>query len=593
VTIVIERMPVGPSSDIEATARKLSVLVVEDSGGAEHWIDKTLRPACNRGAMVLRTARNLAEATTALKDLAADCVLIDFDLANAGGAFCIEAIRAADADVAVVVMSRFDEDNYAGYAFKFGAQDYVVKGELDGDQLLRRLRFAVRRHRHVRENANNEGSDLTTIRDPLTGLPNLQLFEDHARVAIAQARRLGSHLGLISIEVEGIYTASDLHGEAAGHNLLRHVTQVICETVRGSDIVARTGGNEFALLLSMSDTSPDPTLIAQRLVDRLGSVRQVGDNSVQLICSAGIAVFPEHGSTVETLLYSGAAASYEARRRGGGVWRFVPEFVQTRTSRLIQSEIAEALEGDQFTLYFQPWCDAEQRAWAGVEVLLRWKDERRLRSAAEFIAEAERSGQIRDLGAIVMQRACEQWHRWRAAGLDVGTLALNISDAELRDARHLANLVGNVAASGLPPSRLQLELRAAAFTPGDEELARSVAVLRENGFRVVADGVTAETSALDALTAIPIDGIKFDRGVTRALVTEGVSGRLHRFVGAVLSAASHLDVDVAATGVESEYDCAALMSTGCRWLQGRWLGEATSSAGMPKVWRRRVVLPKL
>jgi diguanylate cyclase (GGDEF)-like protein len=581
-----------PPSGTETAWRRLSVLVVEDGGGDQHWIDEALQPACASGTVVVRTARGPDEAAAALKALPADCVMIDFDLAHAAGARCIEAIGAVGNDAAIVVTSRYEEGYYADYAFKFGAQDYIVKGEVDGEQLLHRLHYAAWRQRRAREGAASERLGAIATRDPLTGLPGRESFEDHARVAVAQARRLGTHLGVVRLGVDGIYAASDARDEATGRAILRDVTEIIREAVRDSDIVARIGGNEFALLLSTPDVSHDPILIAQRLVDRLGSVRRSGDHSVRFMCSAGVALYPEHGAAVETLMCNSEVAADEARRHGGGVWRYVPEFSQARTSRLIQTKIAEALEDDRFMLYFQPWFDVQQRAWAGVEVLLRCRDDQRLRSAAEFIAEAEQSGQVRDLGAIVLQRACEQWHRWRAAGLDVGTLALNVSDAELKDARHLANLLGNVAASGLPPSRLQLELRAAALTPGDDELARSISVLRENGFRVAADGVPAEAAALDTLTAMPLDAIKLERGVTRTLASEGNSGRAHRFVVAMHGAASQLDVEVVVTGVESESDCAIVMAAGGRRLQGRWLGEAASSAGIPKLWRRRLVLPQ-
>jgi diguanylate cyclase (GGDEF)-like protein len=582
-----------PPSDAETTGRRLSVLIVEEGGGEGHWIDEALQPACARGALTVRTARSPDETAAALKASAVDCVMIDFDLAHAAGARCIEVIGAMGSDAAVLVTSRYDEDCYADYAFKFGAQDYIVKGEVDSEQLLRRLHYAAWRQRRAREGGAPDRISATATRDPLTGLPGRELFEDRARVAIAQAKRLGAHLGIVRLGVDGVYAAGDSCDEATGRAILRDVTEIICEAVRTSDIVARIGGNEFALLLNTSSASHDPTLIAQRLVDRLGSVRRSGDHSVRFVCNAGVALYPEHGMAVEALMDNSEAAADEARRRGGGVWRYVPEFSQVRTRRLIQVEIAEALEDDRFMLYFQPWFDVQQRAWAGVEVLLRWRDDRRLRSAAEFIADAEQSGQIRDLGAIVLQRACEQWHRWRAAGLDVGTLALNVSDAELKDARHLANLLGNVAASGLPSSRLQLELRAAALTPGDEELARSISVLRENGFRVAADGVLAEAAALETLTAMPLDAIKLERGVTRALVAEGNSGRVHRFVVAMLGAASQLDVEVIVTGVESESDCTTVMAAGGRRLQGRWLGEAASSLGIPKLWRRRLVLPPM
>ncbi len=564
----------------------LSLLLLEDNPLDVRLMQESLREVIAQGLVTLQVVRRLADALHEIRRMSFSCVLVDLGLPDGQGVGNVEVLRAADRSVAIVVLTGLDDDVSASKALELGAQEYVVKGDYDPATLLKLVRHAVQRNRQVYELQDQRDREFfQASHDLLTGLANRQLFEDHTRMLLAQNRAGGSGCAVCFIDLDGFKAVNDLHGHEFGDAVLTRVGQILAESVRETDTVARFGGDEFVVLLSPVDDVQGPGFVARRMLDRIQAVRQLGGQQITLSASIGIALSSADCADLESLLRNADAAMYDAKRGGGGVQYFAASMqVPAERPRELRLEIADGLEHDEFGVWYHPWVDLTQQRFVGVEVLLRWNHEERLRRPDEFLPAAEQSGQIREIGLVVARKACTQWRQWKISGLDIGLLALNVSDAQAADEEYLAYLLSILAAAEIPPQQVQLELRASVLS--SDSAAAQIRRLRDHGLRVVLDQFSAEGAALRALTLTPLDGVKLDRRLLRALAEEGMHGSARRCIAATLGAGRALGLPVLCGGVESPEDLAALSLLGCTQLQGTLFADFVSAADLPRLIRQ-------
>jgi diguanylate cyclase (GGDEF)-like protein len=299
-------------------AQSLRVLVIQDSPAEAGQLREALAAA---GAQLdLEFTQTLADAEHRVRHGRYDCVLLDLSLPNANGVDNVQRIRSARRGQTVVVMTRFDTEQAALGTLQRGAQDYVEKGRYDGAFVLRVIRRAMERNRVLNEvDQLREYQYFIATHDALTGLPNRQLFEDRANKALAQAQRDASALAIGFIDLDHFKRVNDTHGHAVGDALLRTVGQLLSESVRSTDTVARVGGDEFLLLLAplRQNAEAETAATVQRLREKIGALRQVEGRDVRISASIGIAFYPAHASTLDSLLICADQAMYAAKRRLG------------------------------------------------------------------------------------------------------------------------------------------------------------------------------------------------------------------------------------------------------------------------------------
>ena len=300
-------------------AQSLRVLVIQDSPAEAGQLREALAAA---GAHLdLEFTQTLADAEHRVRHGRYDCVLLDLSLPNANGVDNVQRIRSAKRGQTVVVMTRFDTEQAALGTLQRGAQDYVEKGRYDGAFVLRVIRRAMERNRVLNEvDQLREYQYFIATHDALTGLPNRQLFEDRANKALAQAQRDASAFAIGFIDLDQFKRVNDTHGHAIGDALLRTVGQLLSESVRSTDTVARVGGDEFLLLLAplRQDAEAETAATVRRLREKIGAVRQVEGRGVRISASVGIAFYPAHASTLDSLLICADQSMYAAKRRLGG-----------------------------------------------------------------------------------------------------------------------------------------------------------------------------------------------------------------------------------------------------------------------------------
>ena len=295
---------------------RLRVLAIQESPAEADQLRDALRAA--GAAIDLELSHALADAEHRIRHGHFDCVLLDLALPDANGVDNVQRIRAARRGQTVVVMTQLDAEQAALGTLQRGAQDYVEKGRYDGAFLVRVIRRAMERNRVLNEvDQLREYQYFIATHDALTGLPNRQLFEDRAGKALAQAQRDKTAIAIGFIDLDRFKQVNDTHGHATGDALLRTVGQLLSESVRGTDTVARVGGDEFLLLLAplRQNAEAEAGATVQRLREKIAALRQVEGRDVRVCASVGLSFFPAHGHTLDSLLICADQAMYAAKRR--------------------------------------------------------------------------------------------------------------------------------------------------------------------------------------------------------------------------------------------------------------------------------------
>lgn len=561
----------------------LGVLLVEDDPADARLLAESFRDVGAGENIVIRTVRTLAEATAEMSRYSFTCVLVDLGLPDGRGVGNVDVLREADRQAAIIVLTGTDDERLAAEAIRRGAQEYLVKGQLDGAKMIRLLRHSIERNKQVHElEAQRHHEFHRASHDSLTGLANRELFYDRVRQLLAQSQRSARSFALCYLDLDGFKGVNDLYGHAIGDQLLVRVAEILVESVRATDTVARVGGDEFLILLWPVDQRSEAGNIARRLRERMMAMRQIGDRAIEIGASLGVVFHPEHGDSLDSLLERSDRAMYQAKRSGGGIAIYDTDTVGTSDHAAgVQLELDEALANDRFSLLFHPWVDTVQARYVGVEALLRWnRPDGDVQRPDEFLREAGQD-RLADIGLHVAVKAFYQWRSWRERA-SASCISINLSALELADEQFLPSLAAIAEAAGVAPGEVRLEVPAAALEgeAGSRVMAQMKRV-RDQGFGLVLDQFGPDGQALRWLCTTQFDALKLGRHVLRALNEEGLQGPMRRFMTAVLGAAGALGVPVIATGVETVDDRVMLQMMGVVLMQGQLFCGFESADDLP------------
>ncbi len=406
--------------------------------------------------------------------------------------------------------------------------------------------------------------------DALTGLPNRHLLADRATQAIDIARRGDEPLAVLFLDLDHFKNVNDSLGHRVGDALLAQLATRLRGAVREQDTVARTGGDEFVLVLPLTDIAGAAHL-ATKLMALASAPFQVEQQELTVTPSMGIAMFPTDGDDFDTLLKCADAAMYRAKKDGRNAYRFFTSEMQTQSARALQLENAlrRALERGQLSLHYQPQLSLDAAGATrivGAEALLRWQHpELGWVSPAEFIPVAETSGLILPIGEWVLHEAMGQLRRWDEAGLTGLTMAVNLSAVQFRH-DDLPALVGRaLAETGMPAGRLELELTEGAAMDNPAMAITVMNELHARGVQLSIDDFGTGYSSLSYLKKFRVGKLKIDQSFVRDLTDDAEDRAI---VDAVIRMAGALGLQTLAEGVETEGQLAFLRSQGCQAVQG-------------------------
>ena len=434
----------------------------------------------------------------------------------------------------------------------------------------------TRRHRDALGQANAQLQHFAT-HDALTDLPNRLLLADRLEQAIAHADQHGSRFAAMLVDLDHFKAVNDSLGHAAGDELLTEVARRLRSAVRKSDTLARFGGDEFVLIINDVAAAEEIEGAIRSVCECLTRPIDLGDLEVHVSLSVGVSIYPSDGADRETLLKHADVAMYQAKRAGRNGFQFYAPAMNafTRDRLVLENELRRAVRASEFQLLYQPQASTSDGCVESVEALIRWNHPRRgMLPAAAFIPLAEESGLILPIGDWVLREACRQASAWRSNGMPL-RVAVNLSAQQLRQKELPDTVQAALAASGLSPSDLELELTETVVMQEAESSVRTLGRLSDRGVSIAVDDFGTGYSSLSYLRRLPLKRLKIDRSFVRELLTSRENAEIVR---AIVSLAASLDLRVIAEGVETREQLEALACLGCEHFQGFYCCPPVSAA---------------
>ena len=418
--------------------------------------------------------------------------------------------------------------------------------------------------------------------DALTDLPNRVLLRERLEAALAHVRR-GQQLAVLYLDLDHFKSTNDSLGHAVGDELLKAVAGRLSGCLRETDTIARLGGDEFAIIQTGIESPSDAEALARRIRDALTAPYQLADHQILADVSIGISIAPNDGRASDQLLKQADMALYRAKSDGRGTFRFFePEMdARVRERRTLELDLRKALANDEFEMYYQPLFNLQRNAVSGCEALLRWHHpERGMISPAEFIPIAEETGLIVKIGEWALRTACAEAATWPN---DV-TVAVNVSPIQFKEPALVLTVVDALAASGLAPGRLEIEITEAVLLRDNDATLASLHQLRDLGVRVVMDDFGTGYSSLSYLRSFPFDKIKIDRSFIKDLSDLNDASAI---VQAITSLATSLNITTTAEGAETQAQMDRIRSLGCTEMQGYLFSRPKTAGDIARLFQAR------
>jgi diguanylate cyclase (GGDEF)-like protein len=422
----------------------------------------------------------------------------------------------------------------------------------------------VATHEDITERRKTEAKiEYMAHHDALTDLPNRLLLYAQLRQMLARSKR-GEHSAVFCLDLDHFKDVNDAHGHSVGDLLLKSVADRLRQCVRDADTVARLGGDEFAIMQVGASQPMDATSLASRLIEVIAAPYQLGSHQVVVELSIGIALAPDDGLDPEQLLRNADLALYRAKSDGRGLYRFFePEMdARMQARRRLEIDLRKAITNGEFELFYQPLVNMQTECVTGFEALIRWHHpERGMIPPLDFIPVAEETGLIVSIGDWVLRQACSEAATWPHEM----KIAVNLSPVQFKSKSLLTSVISALAASGLSPTRLELEITESVLLQDADATLAVLQELRGLGIRISMDDFGTGYSSLGYLRKFPFDKIKIDQSFIFDMSDDSDSLAIVR---AVIAMGSSLGIATTAEGVETPEQFNQLKLEGCTEVQG-------------------------
>jgi len=403
------------------------------------------------------------------------------------------------------------------------------------------------------------------LHDELTGLPNRRWFMEALDSALNSANQ--SRVALLLFDIDRFKSINDTMGHKFGDSLLRAVAVKLERFSAQRGILARLGGDEFAILLPMNAGPAEIRQYGHLLMEELGAPCRIDDQEFRMSGSIGIARYPGDSDSPEAMLKHAEIAMYRAKERRSKVEWYTSDMEPNQEAVAMEHELRQAIERDEFVLYYQPRVAIGSQAVTGVEALIRWNHPRRgFIPPSQFIPVAEETGMIVPIGEWVLREACAQWSQWRQSGLEPPSIAVNLSSVQFNEGKLVEAIARILADSSIPPGVLVLEITESIAMDIGLAMAK-INQLKALGLAIDIDDFGTGYSSLSYLKRLPIDRLKIDRSFVRDLSTDPSDAAI---IASITAMAHHLNITVVAEGVETEEQLAYLKDHHCDEAQGFW-----------------------
>jgi len=448
-----------------------------------------------------------------------------------------------------------------------------VRNYIDFHQANKQLQGLLDKQKKLLDKLN-----LLAYYDPLTNLFNRRRFWEMAEKLEKTASRYDEKFALLLLDLDGFKYVNDSLGHDCGDNLLVEVTKRLTETLRDSDLIARMGGDEFAIILPKLASYDDAAVVAQKLNDILAEPFVV--NNIELVISAsiGIACFPIAGHGIDNLFKKADIALYRAKDKGKDTFYFYSESLRLQYDRNFQLEfeLRQAISKEEFFLEYQPCIDLKTSTVVGVEALLRWQSEKYgFVSPEEFIPLAEKSKVINDITLWVTEKACQDYGMWKSKENKDFELAINFSP-KLFTGNHdtVDKVIDCINSYGINNCNITFELTESALEGDFEDLDIGLKLLRDQGFNIAIDDFGTGYSSLSRISKFPVSVMKIDKEFVQAISLNQSSEAI---INLTISLSNSLGLKVIAEGVESVEQIQFLLANQCYLAQGYYYSKPVAA----------------
>ncbi|WP_323001213.1 EAL domain-containing protein [Denitromonas sp.] len=428
--------------------------------------------------------------------------------------------------------------------------------------------------------------------DALTRLPNRSLWMRNTAQALSSAERHGDQFAVLFLDLDQFKTVNDSLGHPVGDQLLSAVAARLQTCLRDEDLLARLGGDEFVVLVPRLAQPEDAAAVARQITTALVAPFAIDGHELVVSASIGIALYPQDGADVDTLLKQADLAMYGAKDAGRNTYRFFEDRMNAQAYQRLTLETAlrRAIERNELVLHYQPQMGVDEARAVGCEALLRWTS-RDLGDVPpqRFIPVAETSGLILPIGDWVLREACRQQRQWASEGRPDVRVAINISAIQFRHAGFEARLKDIIDETGADPAMIELEITESALMQAGGDMVERLWGLRDMGLTLALDDFGTGYSSLAYLKRFPIHRLKIDRSFVKDLPDDAEDRAI---ASATMSLARDLGMAVVAEGVETAAQRDFLIAGGCRLLQGYFYGKPVPAEQFASTWLKDAAAPR-
>jgi diguanylate cyclase (GGDEF)-like protein/PAS domain S-box-containing protein len=412
--------------------------------------------------------------------------------------------------------------------------------------------------------------------DPLTGLLNRTKFTESLNQCVTRLERYGTPFAVLYLDLDQFKLVNDSRGHLVGDQLLMQVSKRLTSVLRDTDIIARVGGDEFAVLLPEECGNQQLKALAERLIQTVSAPYDIDGESAKIGLSIGVAIAPNNGTRANQILRNADLALYRAKEEGRATYRFFDTRMDAdnRERRMLENELRQAIEGRELELHFQPLVGAENKKPIGFEALLRWNHPiRGIVPPAEFIPIAEQSGIICEIGDWTIREACRVAATWPNELM----VAVNMSAKHFQSSDIVTVVRDALRDSGLPASRLEIEITESLLIKNQDEVRDRLMQLKQLGTTIALDDFGTGYSSLSYLLKFPFDKIKIDKSFITASSEDDVARDILRSIAAL---GSTLQMSVTAEGVETPEQVEFLREIACSSLQGYFFAKPLNPSNL-------------
>lgn len=556
----------------------MKILIVDDNVVERESVKRALNRIQEN--VHLTEADSVDKALILCNSIQFDVILLDYHMPVRDGLELILELRnrGLDNDNIILMMSNSEDDDLALECIEAGAQDFLLKKDINASRMRRSILQASKR-RELEQELRQSFIQLKKLaeRDPLTGLANRHMFEESFKIELANNARTDSYLSLMVFDIDDFKLINDNFGHLAGDQILVKLSNRVSSCLRGNELFARLGGDEFALVLSNQEEIHNSTSVANRISKVLQLPFTVDKHEIKMTVSIGISVTAELLIAPEEMLRQADIAMYRSKQKGRGNISFFEESMQKSVEQRLQIEtgLTRALTHNEFQLVYQPIIRGEDLGLYGFEALLRWYAPEGLIPPFRFIPIAEQSNKMIDIGRWVIREAIIQASAWRKLGYANFSMSINLSATQFVDEMLPEYIIQLCREYDIDASSLELELTETALIGKPDKKLFFLRRLKDIGVKIALDDFGTGYSSVSHLKFFPIDTVKLDRSVLPRDDHEEWDLLLFTALAKMLDT---LNFTTVAEGVETVKQEALCRDMGITKLQGYYYSKPLAAA---------------